>query len=126
MIVIIHLSIQLKTDPLCPACLNKLTSRNVAFFGRFAFCTDCLEDSDSTDPEASVWAMVNYLHSRHLHVSRNLVFFTPQAKPCTPVQELDFITQWFWRQESSFEENRLQLREDQRKLALLQIQKLEH
>lgn len=124
--MLIQLTIQLNVDPICPSCLTILSSRNVKFFGRFAFCCECLDDPDSSDPEAAVWAIVNYLHVRHLHVHRNLAFFAPQAPVSCPVQALPFASQWFWRQEVSFDDHRSQLSDLQRKLALLQIQKLEH
>jgi len=92
----INLTIENQRDCYCPCCLALLSTRNAAFLGRFCFCKTCVEHPFVNDPEAAIFAIVNYLHHRHLLVCRNLIFFVPQVKPPTSVQLLPFSTDGFW------------------------------
>lgn len=98
--MLISFSINLNSEPLCPCCLTVLSSRNVMFYGRFAFCPNCLHGSEVANPEEAVWAIVNYLHTRHLSEHRNLIFFTPQRKPKTSVQLIPFDSETYWREDA--------------------------
>jgi hypothetical protein len=93
-----HFSIDLKTTCYCPCCLAPLTNKNIAFFGRFAFCSTCTEHPFVNDPEAAIWAMINVLHHRHLVSYRNLIFFVPQIKPPVSVQLLPFENDPYWKE----------------------------
>lgn len=92
----IDLTISFHNQPVCPCCLAPLSNRNVAFLGRFAFCKTCVDFPTVQDPEAAIFAIVNYLHHRHLSIYRNLLFFVPQIKPPTSVQLLPFADDPYW------------------------------
>jgi len=92
----INLTIELDRDCYCPCCLTILSTRNSAFLGRFCFCKSCVTRPFVSDPEAAIFAIVNYLHNRHLMIYRNLVFFVPRVKPPTSVQLLPFSHDEFW------------------------------
>ena len=96
----ISLTASFHTQPLCPFCLCDLGTNNVVFYGRFAFCPDCLGSSAGSNPDEAIWAMVNWLHSRHITDFRNLIFFTPQRRPNSSVQLIPYDSDIYFASEA--------------------------